>query len=213
MLCGTLLVGCKKNVQDDVVNHMSDVRFGVFVGQTTGVCANLTCGLRENPYKYDGISARKTEFGILEVTLKDQQPQNLHFVLCVNGSTFSGALEENPYNHTFMADIQKIVDINASVTLTLENICENMTLEAASKTWQVQYNDAINLACQAMHDDLQKLYHNRKFCAECYLKIIMNPNDIDSPFYWCFMFVGANGENGTVVIDPKTGQILTQKTN
>ena len=102
--------GCGLNAKSDVVNNLSDVRYSVFVGQSDGLIANLMCGMRENPYSYDGKSNKKTEFGIVTVFFEKHPGQELHYSLSVGKTSFAGTLEENPYNHSFMADIQKIVD-------------------------------------------------------------------------------------------------------
>ena len=203
------LSGCGLNAKSDVVNNLSDVRYSVFVGQNDGAVANLMCGMRENPYSYDGISNKKTEFGVLTVFFKNRPSQNLHYSLSVGKSSFAGTLEENPYNHSFMADIQKIVDSSEAVYLTIEGVAENMQLMPESAGWEIQYSQALDIAFDALEEDLMKLYSSRKFCAECYLKIVMDQSSIENPYYWCFMYVGQNGQSGSVIIDVHSGEVLT----
>lgn len=203
------LSGCGLNAKSDVVNNLSDVRYSVFVGQNDGAVANLMCGMRENPYSYDGISNKKTEFGVLTVFFKNRPTQNLHYSLSVGKSSFAGTLEENPYNHSFMADIQKIVDSSEAVYLTIEGVAENMQLMPESAGWEIQYSQALDIAFDALEEDLMKLYSSRKFCAECYLKIVMDQSSIENPYYWCFMYVGQNGQSGSVIIDVHSGEVLT----
>ena len=204
------LSGCGLNAKSDVVNNLSDIRYSVFVGQNDVVVANLMCGMRENPYSYDGVSNKKTEFGVLTIFFKNRPSENLHFSLSVGKSSFAGTLEENPYNHSFMADIQKIVDSAESVYLTIEGVAENMQLMPESAGWEIQHAEALDIAFTTLEEDLMNLYSSRKFCGECYLKIVLDQSSVDNPYYWCFMYVGQKGESGSVIIDVHTGEVLTK---
>ena len=205
-----VLVGCGTSIKTDVVNNMSDIRYDIFVGQSEGVVVNLMTGLRENPYAYDGNSNKKTEFGVITVSFEHQPTQNVHFALSIDGVTTSGVLEENPYNHTFMADIEKIVSNDSGVFLTLEGTVQNLQLIPISKTWAVQYSQALDIAVNALQEDINEAYKNKKFQAECYLKIVLDQTNVDKPYYWCFMIVYAEGGSKSIVFDVNTGQILTQ---
>lgn len=211
LVCGcTMLAGCGLNTKSDVINNLSDIRYCVFVGQNDDAVVNLMCGMRENPYSYDGVSNKKTEFGVLTVFFKNRQSENLHFSLNVGKASYAGALEENPYNHSFMADIQKIVDCEDAVYLSIEGVVENMQLLPESLGWKIQYSQALDIAYSALEEELASLYSSRKFCAECYLKIVLDQSSIDNPYYWCFMYVGQNGQSGSVIIDVNSGEVLTK---
>ena len=209
MIGCAMLSGCGLNVKSDVLNNLSDVRYFVFVGQSDGVVANLMCGMRENPYSYDGKSNKKTEFGVITVFFKNRPSEDLHYSLSVGKSSYAGVLEENPYNHSFMADIQKIVD-GEGVYLTIEGVVDGMQLMPESKDWAVQYDKALDIAYEVLEEKLMGLYSSRRFCGECYLKIVLDQSSIDNPYYWCFMYVGQNGESGSVIIDVNSGEVLTK---
>lgn len=209
MIGCAMLSGCGLNVKSDVLNNLSDVRYCVFVGQSDGVVANLMCGMRENPYSYDGKSNKKTEFGVITVFFKNRLSEDLHYSLSVGKSSYAGVLEENPYNHSFMADIQKIVD-GEGVYLTIEGVVDGMQLMPESKAWAVQYDKALDIAYEVLEEKLKGLYSSRRFCGECYLKIVLDQSSIDNPYYWCFMYVGQNGESGSVIIDVNSGEVLTK---
>lgn len=209
MIGCAMLSGCGLNVKSDVLNNLSDVRYSVFVGQSDGVVANLMCGMRENPYSYDGKSNKKTEFGVITVFFKNRPSEDLHYSLSVGKSSYAGVLEENPYNHSFMADIQKIVD-GEGVYLKIEGVVDGMQLMPESKDWAVQYDKALDIAYEVLEEKLMGLYSSRRFCGECYLKIVLDQSSIDNPYYWCFMYVGQNGESGSVIIDVNSGEVLTK---
>lgn len=206
-----MFCGCQQDVKNDLLDNLSDVRYNVFAGQNTELTANLMCGIREISYAYDGISNKKCEFGIITVSLKDKKDyENISYTLIIGESEIKGTLDENPYDHTFMTDIERIIGTENSVYLTLDGIVTNMLLVCESATWQVQYADAIDIAFSCLETEITNFYQSKKLCAEGYLKIIFDQNSTTNPFYWYFGVVGQNGESVAVIIDPQTGLIITK---
>lgn len=202
---------CEQDVKEDLLDNLSDVRYNVFAGQNSELCANLMCGVREISYSYDGISNKKCEFGVISVTIKNKNNyENISYTLTVGESIITGTLEENPYDHTFMTDIERIIGCDKSVYLTLEGITTNMLLVCESASWQVQYDEAIDIAFESLESEITKFYQKKKLCAEGYLKIIFDQNSTTKLFYWYFGVVGQNGETVAVIIDPQTGDIITK---
>lgn len=207
---GLCLSGCASDLKSDVTSNLSDVRYSIFAGETSGARAFFMSGLRENPYGYDGVSNKKTQFGLVELWLDTKPETNPHFTVTVGQKTFAGVLEENPYNHTYMADIGKILESDEGVFLTVEGVMDNMQLVAVSEEWQVQYASALEIAVAELEQELSALYEKRKFQGECYLKIACPTGGINQPYYWCFSYVGQNGESGSIMIDVNSGEILGQ---
>lgn len=215
LLCGLAcfciaLVGCGSNIETQIKENLSDVRYNVFVGKNSDITVSLMSGMRENPYNYDGVSNKKCEFGIVTMTSNSIGLLNSNFVLKVDGAEIVGVLEENPYDHSFMTDIEKIVDCESVVYITIENIVENMILTCQSLEWQVQYDDALKIGVDSLLEDAQRFVDGNKLKAESYLKIIFDQSSNNTPYYWYFGIVGENGENIAVIINPQTGEIITR---
>ena len=140
----TFFTGCGTSIKTDVINNMADIRYNLFVGQAENVSVNLMCGMRENPYQSDGIAKKNVQFGVITATFKVHPTQIVHFALTVGSQTYAGVMEENPYNHTYMVDIEKIVSSEEGVYLTIENVAQNMQLIPESKDWTVQYGQALD---------------------------------------------------------------------
>lgn len=205
------LTGCGTSIKTDVVNNMADIRYNIFSGQSKGVVVNLMCGMRENPYIIDGFAKKPVQFGVITATLSQKPTQPVHYTLTVSKQTFSGVLEENPYNHTFMVDIEKIVSVTDAVYITIESVVENLLLVPESEGWAVQYDQALDIGIAALEEKLKTVYEKRKFKAECFLKIVLDQSTTDCPYYWCFGFNAQNGSKSMVIFDVKTGEILTEK--
>lgn len=208
----TFFTGCGTSIKTDVINNMADIRYNLFVGQAENVSVNLMCGMRENPYQSDGIAKKNVQFGVITATFKVHPTQIVHFALTVGSQTFAGVMEENPYNHTYMVDIEKIVSSEEGVYLTIENVAQNMQLIPESKDWTVQYGQALDIGISALEEDLKTLYEKRKFKAECFLKIIFDEAAAENPYYWCFGYTAQNGSKALVIFDVHEGKILSEKT-
>lgn len=205
-------IGCGASLETQIKANLSDVRYCVFTGKNQNISISLICGMRENPYNYDGVSNKKCEFGIITMTSNKGALANSNFTLSVDGAEITGVLEENPYDHSFMTDIERVIDSESTVYISIENIVENMILTCESLSWQVQYKDALEIGVDALLEDAKRFMDGNNLRAESYLKIIFDQKSNTTPYYWYFGIVGENGENIAVIIDPANGNIITQNT-
>ncbi|MDD4815933.1 MAG: hypothetical protein PHQ62_02185 [Clostridia bacterium] len=206
-----IFCSCKFDIQGEVLDNISDVRYNLFEAKTENLTATLMCGMRESPYAYDGVSNSKCEFGIITITYKVRpETEAIPYTLRVGSAVFEGNLEENPFDHTYMVDIEKIVDNTASICLKLENFDSELQMACISSNWAVQYDNALTIAMQGVEDDLLQFFSSKKFLAECYLKIIFDQKSTTSPYFWYFGIIGENGTTVALIIDTETGEILTK---
>lgn len=206
-----LSTSCKLDMQSEVLDNMSDIRYNLFEAKTEDFTATFMCGMRENPYEYDGVSNSKCEFGIITITYKVRPLlEEIDFVLKVNNSDFVGVLEENPYDHTYMADIEKIIDSEAEIFLAIDDLESDLQFTSISSSWAVQYADALTIALENVNDDLPQFFSSKQFLAECYLKIIFDLKSTTAPYFWYFGIVGQGGATVALIIDTETGEILTK---
>lgn len=206
------LGGCGLNVKNEVADNISDIRYSMFEGVNQNFNATLMCGMRENPYEYDGISNQKTQFGVIAVVFNQIKQENqIAYKLIIDGAESNGYLEENPFDRSFMTDIGKIIDTTSSVQLLLDGEIDPIVLTPISADWQIDYTKALEIALTTLEADLKPFFNNKQFAAECYLKIIHDQKNMGSPYYWYFGVIGQNGQNKTLIIDVHSGEIITQK--
>lgn len=204
-------MGCSVDAKGEVLDNISDIRYNIFCAESSDFTVNLMSGMREIPYAYDGVSNKKCEFGILTLNFKTKNlPKTFDYLLEIDGYEYAGILEENPYDHSYMTDIEKLVDCESAVYFSFGELIKNMVLNCESADWEIKYADALEIGYTCLETDLLKLFENKKFKAECYLKIICDKNSISNPFYWYFGVISQNGDNFSVIIDTKDGTIITQ---
>ena len=208
-----VLTGCSKDIKTQMAGSVSDVRYHIFAGRTQNVSASLMCGVRENPYAYNGISNKTCEFGVITLNFQGDFSEGLSFELKVDDYKISGVLEENPYDHNFMTDIKKIINPEQTVYLTVEGVVNDLLLPCVSKDWNVQYTSVLDIAFENIQEDLALFLENNHFKAECYIKIIHDLSSEEYPYYWYFGIIGENGNKLSLIIDPQTGEIITKNIN
>jgi hypothetical protein len=209
-----LLTGCGSDIKNEMIKNLSDVRYNLFEAKTDEIKVTLMCGLREDPYDYNGISNPKCEFGVITANFTEMPEVNeIGFTLIVNGVGYYGNIEKNPFGHNFMADIEKIVEDNANVYLTIDGIEGELLMTCVSKNWTVQYEDALNIATEYFMEQAKQFFKNKKFKAECYLKIIYDENSEFDSYFWYFGIIGTDNAKLSLVIDVNSGEILTDNAN
>ncbi|MDD2445815.1 MAG: hypothetical protein PHX09_03290 [Clostridia bacterium] len=208
--CIFFLTGCGSDIKNEMIKNLSDVRYNLFEAKTDDLKVTLMCGLREEPYGYNGVSNPKCEFGVITVDFADMPEINeIAFTLIVDGVGHYGNVEKNPFGHNFMADIEKIVEDNSNVYLTIDGVESELLMICVSKSWSVQYEDALNIASEHFMEQAKQFIKNKKFKAECYLKIIYDENSEFDSYFWYFGIIGTDNNKLNLVIDVNSGEILT----
>lgn len=202
------LSGCGIQIEDEVRKNISDVRYNLFDAKTSKLKTNIMCGMRENPYTYNGYSEEKCEFGVITVMLYETIPnETINFTLNTTNQTYTGQLERNPRNGSFMTDIQTILADDENLILSLEGIENDIQLICQSKNWTVQYEDAFLIGMETLKDEINNFFTKKKFNAEVYIKIIYDEKAILDNYFWYFGILGTDGTNVCVIIDTN-GKIL-----
>ena len=185
-----------------VLSFCSLDSYNIFDAKTENLKVNLMCGMREEPYSYDGISNKKCEFGVLTVIFKNSiQNDVINFKLETLTQTFEGQLERNYKTGAYMADIEKILENDEQLNLSISGYEENITLACQNKNWAAQYQQAFEIGLQTLGDEVNNFFENKKFKAEAYLKIIYDEEGVFDKYFWYFGIVGQNGSNLAVIID------------
>ena len=196
---------CTSNM---VINNMSDIRINFFEGKNDNIYVNLSCGYREDVFAYDGQSTNSLECGVLSVGYFEHCSYfSIVVVLGIDGVESEYVLEKSPYEELYMEDIGKILTNENDVYVRLKNQQEKIELTDVSREWLVDYKKAIKIASQYFNEELNNLYFNSKFNAECYLKVV-SKIDFNNKF-WYFSFVDRAESFNSCLIDVNSGDIIS----
>ncbi len=216
VICLICLFGChNQKLYDMALNCIAEVRELMFCGSNNNIKATLISGFREEDYVVNGYCTDPMEFGVLtfEVLADVSFLENVNYVLTIGSVRFDGKLEHNPYNDTYVCDIQKKITPGQNIfaKIIAGDFVENVELFSVTNNWVLDYNDALKTACIELDDELKEFVKDEQFCGECYIKIL-NDDELNNSYYWFVNFVSRFGKNYAVVVDPITAEILAKKT-
>ena len=200
-----LIAGCAGSFSLAAQKSISEYRKNLFVAVDTDLGASFVTGKREEPYAYDGVSNELVQFGVLTVKFRQAfVGVNPSYTLYIDSFQYNGQLEFNPFDGTFVADIEKEFDDNVDVSLRLHAGGKDYDLElvCTSKDFEIDYKQAFSVAINAMQQDLQSYIKNGKLEGEIFIKFIGdNTMQLDTVYYFIYFVPKGNGEGMACMVD------------
>ena len=213
LICFSLFMvpfGCAINLDTAVEKNMSEIRKNVFEGKKDDVKVTFMSGEREDPYEYDGVSEKKCDFGIFTVYFNEFVGSlKVPFIATINEQKFEGVLEKHPFNESYMVDIGNVASDDAEIIISINNE-PAIVLENISSSWEISWQDALELGKQYLNDELNEIISNGKFNAECYLKSITDEDFISGQYFWAFSVINTKYQRYIVVFDVNSGDLLVK---
>lgn len=207
--------GCDNNLIEIVNDAISEVRYNLYEIKNDEISVSFMSGFREEPYVIDGISNAKKEFGVVTVKfLTDISNYSglPNFILTVNDMDFDGNFELNPFDQTYVQDIETFVldDATISIKVLWNNFQFEGNLTNISKSFNINHKDALKIMINEFKPQIKKLIKNHTLQGEVYIKIITDPSLLIDKKYWYVCVISRTGENYSAVIDPSTKEILAK---
>lgn len=204
-------VGCKENIASYLKSNVSETCTNYYVGQTNDFSVSLFSGEREENYKLDGVSTKLVPFSIISVkNVNNVKFSELQYTLEVDGKTYDGALNQNPYDDSLEADVGISISPKSEVYVYLKfgEITQIATLECVFQNFSISYQTALDIAVDEVLAQKPELNKNLSF--ECFVQILNK--DMQNPMYfWLVNIVSSEGDMFNVIIDTTTGEILAKK--
>ena len=207
LIVALILVGCG-NSNFNLLDNLSDARYGVFDGKNDDFNATFIYGERENPYAPDGIRNKTVDFGIISVVFKEKPTASTPiFTLKTETKTYSGELEKSPFTDEYMADIGEQITNDNILELTIDGY-EVLNLDRKNNTFEIDFEKALTIGENGLKNEIKELAKNGK--VECYLKIIYNNKSNYGTYFWAFSIIGEDGTKHNVIFSTNSGEILVK---
>ena len=203
------VAGCGKTINNHVEENMSEITKDFYFGENDSFYATLSVGERESSYLYNGQSTESVDFALLTLTFKNGSGLNtVEVVLNDGANSYDVELMSDDMSVDFMADIVNLFSFGEAFTLTYNN--ENVELTRISDEFGIDYQEALNIACENLKEELEscKIYNN--FNAECYLRVLREKENNFDNLYWCFTCLNYEGESFSIVFSTVDGEILAK---
>ena len=215
LLCGLMfLSGCDAKLEQNIWDNVAEYRQFVVFGDNDNMSVTFMCGKREVDYKSDGVATDLIPFGVITITLDRNIPiDTMNYVLYVGTEKYTGDLQQNPFDKTLVADIGKIVDQtqNISIDVILNGEKYSLKLNRIDNDWVVSMHDCVKIFVDKYKEDIKSFVNKNVFEGEVYLKIIDDYDKHKSDFYFYISFISRQGSSISMLISPKTGEILASK--
>jgi len=217
LLLVSLLVFCgcaNLKIYDKVINNLAEVRYNLYSGKTENINVTLMSGKREKNYVVNGYCTDSVDFGVITFKVKSDitMTKEINFVLTVGTTRYDGILEQNPFDGSYVYDLRNIIDSEEVITAKIiaGEFVESVELTSVTNNFNVNWDNALKIACKELNDSLQTFIENDEFKGECYVKLICD-EDILGTYYWYVNFVSRFGKSYSVIIDPITNEIMAKK--
>ena len=205
-----LMIGCSAGFSGVAERSISEYRKNLFVAINDDLGVSFVTGKREEPYQYDGRCGELAEFGVLTVKFKESfVGVSPSFTLYIDSFQYNGSLEFNPFDGTYVADIEKEFNDNVDISLRLHAGGKDydMPLECISKNFAINYKQAFDLAVHAMQSLIELHIKDGKLEGEIFIKFVGdNTMQLDTVYYY-ILFVPVEGDSVSCLIDVE-GNVL-----
>ena len=207
LVTAVALCGCGTNTLKIVKDNLSECTKVFYAGECDQFSATLSVGEREEDYMQNGKSENKVPFALLSLNLGQKPDEDKIIVrVTIGDETKSVLLELNEFNGLYMTDLQREMSGEESVSVSYDNTA--LTMENVSKTFGVDSENALEIACKEIGNLILKKRSGRVLNAECYLRVLdKKVNNLDG-YFWVFTVVNNSGEDYSVIISAADGKVL-----
>jgi uncharacterized protein Veg len=209
-----LLAACGSGeVDKEILNNISDLRTNVYTAKSESVEVTVLTGRRETPYKIDGISEVKTDYTVISIKpAEPPSPERSYSYTLVNGKNkYGGEFTPHPFGATYTAEIARQLTGEATLTVTSDQLTEELTLEPHFEAGMLEWDEALAKGVSAVQDEVRGMYVDGKLNAEVYVQFIGDPLQNGGGYFWYIAVSGQNGKTYAALLDPVTGEILASK--
>lgn len=207
LFCVFVLASCQTSNLSLVKKNLSEESIHIYSGKTELYYVTLTTGKREEPYQVDGVSRKKVEFAVVNITFfKAQSKATVEFEISINGNISNHLAEKNPITNTYMFDLEMHLAETHQILLTTSK--QQAELTCKSSTFNVDHNKAIEIGTELLKDKIDFVLE-KKGSFEVFLKLATAPNNYDDKFVWYFYLQSNIAISSVVVIDSMNPSIYS----
>jgi hypothetical protein len=198
------------NINELAVQNVSEKGSSCYIANSGQASAKVYSGQREEPYVLDGKHNQMTDFTLIVFRTNQIGVDSPTFIIDINGEKYNGVLETNPYDGSFVSDLQIMVDNNAtiSLTVTVNDDSYNFEMQNVSGDWQISFDDAMDIGIQDLNSEISLCLNGKELNCELYVKAISDTNGNFDKFFYYVSYIDVNQNSNGVVIDVQTGEII-----
>lgn len=208
-----LFSGCS-NFNSHFEKNISEIHTSLFSAEDKNFFTTLSLGKRENPYIVDGQSRELVEFAVLTVYPQEVKPQsnNVNYVLTTNAKKYNGNFEVNPFDNSFVVDLEHIETDFSDITVAfiVDQIEYTYKLENQLKTNYATCEEVKSIASKQFESIKDSLIEKNKMQAEVYIRVIKKFGHVP---LWYVSVVSITNQLFALIIDPVSKEVIAKNFN
>ena len=204
-----IMAACAPSIWENP--RLSELRSNVFIGESDGYRVVAVTGMRENPFRIDGVSnANKVYFTVITMTPDVFMFGNEYAARVeINGEEFEGNMTQHPFNQTYSIEFAVLADVDA---LQIHIVGATTFVVNAVSVIEDNFIDAdkaFSIAFDRLGSAIEERARTQEY--EIFIRLIENPVDASGGFRWYVAFVFEDNTTYAALIDPITMEILSSK--
>lgn len=202
-----LLAACgKKGGENNAPSDVSRMISTFYAGESDNFAVTFERGFKENPFIADGKTGETADFAVITVVpLKAGEYDSVAYTLTGETSSASGTLAAGTFGD-FSGNVEGDV-APLSVTLTAGEISEEIQLDNVLADCLGGY-DAVEIARRHFADRITQEQTAGAYNREIFVKLITGDR---ITYYYYVSFIGEGVDYWALLIDPATGDIVSEK--
>jgi len=206
-LCAVFaLTACNPKGADNKADNISRLTQAYYAGESEAFAVSIETGKREKVFIADGKATDVESFCQITVTpLAVNDYTGVSYIVAGGGSTLSGEITSSNYG-----------EYTSAITLTF--IPQTGTVTAGETTNEIELanildgalnaSDIVNIAKNEFKDKLTAEKEEGKGEREIYIKLITGDR---MNYYYYVSFIGEGVDYWAMLVDPKTGDIVSKR--
>ncbi len=202
------LVACTKDKDgaNDKTNCISRETTAFYAGASEQFAVSVEIGRREKSFVADGKSVDVVDFVQIEIVpLQKNEYEVINYVLSGEGATFAGQLSPST-NGEWTATVELAFAPTSIAIFAGEDECELQLANVLDGC--LSSADVLNIAKTNFKERIDKELAEGKGEREIYIKLISGDR---KTYYYYVSFIGEGVDYWAVLINPQSGDIVTQK--
>ena len=199
------VTACGKTLDGYVLDNMAEITKEYYFGENDDMFVTLSVGEREEDYLLNGQATELVDYSLLVIKFKEENILRAITLVVQSGEDSADVeAEYNSFNNSYMVDIVDDITIGEDFSI----VYDGQTVTLSKQNFAINYENALQIACENLSDELEAQKSYNHFNAECYLRVMSGLDNDFSELYWCFTCLNYEGESFTVVISTADGSIL-----
>ncbi len=203
------LSGCKTHSkkENELNNYVSYSHDASYTGENEKYTVICEVGKKEEVFVDDGKIGKIVPFCTVIVVPKKQDDRNsVNVKLTVDGKGVSENLPRDMFTENFEKNISTVGEITE---IEIEN--KVIKLTNVMKEY-ISRQQIMKIVKEEFKEQIASGYKDGKFCKEFYVKLIRDNNNVKGSHYWYVALIDGENSFCSILLDAKTGEVLSKKT-